>query len=186
MSIGSLIRGIWLLYLSQPPADRTLYKAVKRKPIRSVVEIGIGCGLRTQRLLDVLSWRAANLPLQYAGIDLFEARASNQPGLALKKAFNDLRRPGVQVKLVPGNPYDALVRVANGLSGTDLLIISADQDQESLHRAWTYVPRMLHSDSLVFQEESDSASGKRKYRQLTLLNVQRNAALAARTIRRAA
>jgi predicted O-methyltransferase YrrM len=181
-----LIRSTWLLYFSQPAPDRFLYKAIKGKSIRSVVEIGIGSGLRTQRMLDVLSWRAANLPLKYTGIDLFEARAKNQPGLALKAAYHDLRRPAVQLKLVPGEPYDALVRAANSLAATDLLIISADQDRTSLDRAWTYMPRMLHTGSLIFQEDGDSKTGKTSYRRLTLLEVQRKAAIASRAFRRAA
>jgi predicted O-methyltransferase YrrM len=186
VSAGSLIRSTWLLYFSQPAPDRFLYKAVKGKSIRSVVEIGIGSGLRTQRMLDVLTWRRENLPLRYTGIDLFEARVQHQAGLTLKAAFHNLRRPGVQLKLVPGDPYDALVRAANGLGGTDLLIISADQDRFSLQRAWTYMPRMLHTDSLIFQEDGDSITGKTSYRRLTLLDVQRNAAIASRAMRRAA
>ena len=186
MSVGSLIRGTWLLYFSKPAPDRFLYKAVKGKSIRSVVEIGIGSGLRTQRMFEVLSWQATKEPMRYTGIDLFEARPKDQPGLALKQAFHDLRRPGVQMKLVPGDPYDALVRAANGLAGTDLLIISADQDRASLERAWTYMPRMLHTGSLIFQEDADSKTGKTSYRRLTLLDVQRNAAIASRAMRRAA
>ena len=186
MSAGSLIRSTWLLYFSQPAADRFLYKAIKGKSIASVVEIGIGSGLRSQRMFEVLSWQAAKEPLKYTGIDLFEARPPNQPGLSLKAAFHDLRRPGVQVKLVPGDPYQALIRAANGLSGTDLLLISADQDRESLQRAWTYLPRMLHAGSLIFQEDGDSKTGKSSYRRLTLIDVQRNAADASRAMRRAA
>ena len=196
MSAGSLIRSTWLLYFSQPAPDRFLYKAVKGKSIHSVVEIGIGNGLRTQRLLEVLSWQPANLagrssapsylPLKYTGIDLFEARPKSHPGLALKTAFHDLRRSGVQVKLVPGDPFDALVRAANGLAGTDLLIISADQDRAALERAWTYMPRMLHTGSLIFQEDGDPKTGKTSYRRLTLLDVQRSAAVASRAMRRAA
>lgn len=186
MSAGSLIRSTWLLYFSQPSPDRTLYKAVKGKSIRSVVEIGIGSGLRTQRMLEVLTWQSAKEPLKYTGIDLFEARPTHQPGLTLKGAFHDLRRPGVQLKLVPGDPYDALVRDANGLAGTDLLIISADQDRASLERAWTYVPRMLHTSSLIYQEDADSKTGKTSYRRLTLLDIQRSAAIASRALRRAA
>lgn len=188
MSAGSLIRSTWLLYFSQPAPDRFLYKAVKGKSIKSVVEIGIGSGVRTQRLLEVVGWSSApsHAPLKYTGIDLFEARPQAQPGLALKQAFHDLRRPDVQVKLVPGDPYDALVRAANGLAGTDLLIISADQDRASLERAWTYMPRMLHASSLIFQEDGDPTTGKTSYRRLTLLDIQRSAAVASRAMRRAA
>ena len=185
-----MISSTWLLYFSQPAADRGLYGGVKGKSIRSVVEIGIGSGLRTQRLLEVLSWRADNLPLRYTGIDLFEARPQDQPGLSLKQAFHDLRPKHVTVKLVPGDPYSALLRVANSLAGTDLVIISADQDQESLERAWTYLPRILHNDSLIFREACESkpvgkAPAKSSYQKLTLLEIQRLAAASARAQRRA-
>jgi len=186
VTAGSLIRSTWLLYFSQPAPDRLLYKAIKGRSIGRVVEIGIGSGLRTQRMFEVLSWQKSKEPIKYAGIDQFEARPQSQPGLSLKAAFHDLRRPGVQVRLVPGDPYLALVRAANGLVGTDLLLISADQDRESLQRAWTYMPRMLHTGSLIFQEDGDPKTGKTSYRRLTLLDVQRNAAIASRALRRAA
>jgi hypothetical protein len=40
------------------------------------------------------------------------------------------------------------------LTGTDLLVISSQVDAQSLAAAWFYVPRMLHSGSLVMLEEA--------------------------------
>ena len=65
MSVGSLFRSSYLLYFSQPAADRALYRAARGKPIRSIVELGIGLPGRTPRLLEVARWRAQNLPLRY-------------------------------------------------------------------------------------------------------------------------
>ena len=39
------------------------------------------------------------------------------------------------------------------LANTDLIIISADQDEESLAKAWFYVPRMMHAQTLVYREQ---------------------------------
>lgn len=186
MSAGSLIRSTYLLYLSQPAADRPLYKAIKGRRIRSVVEIGIPPGERTARLLEVAAWLPENLPLRYTGIDPFELRPQGQPRLALKEAFHRLRFPGVRVQLVPGDPHSALSRCANSLSQTDLLLISANQDQAALERAWLFVPRMLHAESLIFVQDGDPQSGKTSYRQLRLLDVERLAATASRNLRRAA
>lgn len=186
MSAGSLIRSTYLLYLSQPAADRPLYKAIKGRRIRSVVEIGIPPGERTARLLEVAAWLPENLPLRYTGIDPFELRPQGQPRLALKEAFHRLRFPGVRVQLVPGDPHSALSRCANSLSQTDLLLISANQDQAALERAWLFVPRMLHAESLIFVQDGDPQSGKTSYRQLRLLDVERLAATASRNQRRAA
>ena len=72
MSVGSLLRNSYLLYFSQPAADRALYKALAGRPVRSIVELGISLGERTTRLLEVASWRSDCLPLRYTGIESHE------------------------------------------------------------------------------------------------------------------
>ena len=189
MSIGNLIRSSYLLYFAQPAPDRALFWAVKRKPIRAIVELGIGLGEtahhRTERLLEVAGWRRACLPLAYTGIDLFESRPTHQPRLTLKQAFHDLRATGAKTRLVPGDPYSALVRTANSLTGTDLLIISTDLDADSLAQAWRFVPRMIHPQTLVFQHDARPGLDKETWRQLKHEEVHQLAA-ANRAIRRAA
>jgi hypothetical protein len=190
LSIGSLIRSSYLLYFAQPAADRALYWAVKGKPIRAIVELGIGLGetahQRTERVLEIAGWRRACLPLAYTGIDLFESRPTHQPRLTLKQAFHDLRATGASTRLVPGDPYTALARTANSLTGTDLLIISADLDAESLSQAWRFVPRMIHPQTLIFQQDARPGLGKETWRQLKNDDVHQLAAAANRAIRRAA
>jgi len=185
LSAGAIIRSTWLLYFSQPANDRALYKAVKGRAIRSVVELGVGDGTRTTRLLEVLSWQAGNLPLRYTGIDLFEARPAGQKGLTLKQAFATIRAPEVKVQLVPGTPLDAMVRCANSLADTDLIIISADQQAADLERAWKYFPRTLHNDTLVLREQSAGA-GKSVFQHLPVTEIHRLARESSKTQRRAA
>jgi hypothetical protein len=185
LSTAALVRSTYLLYFSQPAADRPLYKAIKGRAIRSFVELGIGAGQRTERLIEVLGWEAGNLPLAYTGIDLFEQRPSDCPGMSLKAAFAKMKFAGVKTRLVPGDPYSALSRAANQLSGTDLIVISADQDRDSLARAWFYFPRMMHAGTLVFLEEP-AAKGTTTYRPISPLEIERLAASANRTLRRAA
>ena len=79
--------------------------------------------------------------------------------MSLKQAFAALRQPEVKVQLVPGDPNMALRRVANSLTGTDLLLIAADQDRDSLAAAWTWVPRMLTATSLVFHGGASGQAG---------------------------
>jgi len=163
-----------------------LYKAVQVRPIRSIVELGIGLEGRTQRLLEICGWRGGSQPLRYTGIDLFEARPTGQASQSLKEAFSRLRQPGVRVQLVPGDPHAALLQVANSLAGTDLLLITADQDRESLLRAWPWLPRMLSPESLVFQEETSASIIQRHWRRLSVEDVRQLAAQAGKTLRRAA
>ena len=40
-SVASLFRSFYLLYFSQPATDRALFRAVRARPIRSIVELGI-------------------------------------------------------------------------------------------------------------------------------------------------
>jgi hypothetical protein len=184
LSALRLLRSLYLLYLSQPASRRRLYKAIQARPIRSIVELGIGLGGRTERILEIAGWKAD--ALRYTGIDLFEARPGGAQGLSLKEAFAQLRLPGVRVQLVPGDPYTALLRVANALAGTDLLLISACQDPDSLARAWTWVPRMLTPTSLVFLEEAGPREGETLWRQIPSDEIQHLAAAAGRSHRRAA
>jgi hypothetical protein len=186
LSVGSLLRSVYLLYFSQPAAERALYRAARARPVRSIVELGIGLMGRTQRLLEVASWRAAGAELRYTGIDLFESRPSGQPPLPLKQAFASLQRSRVKVQLVPGEPDVALKRVANSLTHTDLLLIAANQDCDSLARAWTWMPRMLTPVSIVFLEETGSAPGPSSWKPLKLAEIQRLAAKAGKLVRRAA
>jgi hypothetical protein len=173
-----------LLYFSQPAGDRTLYRAIHGQPIRSIVELGI-CLERTQRVLEVISWQPRGETLRYTGIDLFEMRPPEQPGPSLKEAFAQLRLPGVAVQLVPGEPAAALTRVANLLSGTDLLIVSGHHDAQSLARAWGWMPRMLSRSSLILVQEPRKG-GSTTWQRLTLADIERRAAEAGRRRRQAA
>jgi hypothetical protein len=185
LSFGALIRSSYLLYFSQPATDRVLFKAMKGRPIHSIVELGIGLGGRTERLLEVARWGTRGRQLKYAGIDLFESRVQSRPRLSLKKAFHALRATGASIRLLPGDPYSVLSRMANALTGTDLLLIAADQDRESIAACWRFVPRMIHPQTLVFVQES-GGPGKVLWRQLRQDEVLRLAGQASRALRRAA
>jgi hypothetical protein len=186
LSVGSLVRSAYLLYFSQPAADRPLWKAIKSRPIRSIVELGVGLGGRTQRLLEVASWRRDCLPLAYCGIDLFDARPNDQPQLTLKRAFHELRATGATIRLVPGDPAAALSRTANALTGTDLLLIAAGPSVERLGEAWRFVPRMIHPQSLIFVQDAGAGVTRETWKLISPQEVEKLAAQAGRGRRRAA
>lgn len=149
------LRSLYLCYLSQPKGLRPLYRLLckrrKKQPIGKIVELGVGPGERTLRMLELCRPGEATT---YTGIDLFEARQNGDgPGMSLKDAHKKLATTGIKTKLIPGDPYSALARGANALASQDLILISADQDRASLARAWFYVPRMLHDDTVVLEEE---------------------------------
>jgi hypothetical protein len=187
LSFGRLLHSLWLRYFSKPAADRTLYKAVRSRPIRSIVELGVGLPLRTPRLLlQLASAKTLGESIRYCGIDLFEARPTGQPALSLKQAFAALQSPNVRVQLVPGDPNSALQRSSNSLTGTDLLLISANQDRDSLTRAWTWMPRMLTATSLIFIEEPGAPPAAAIWKPLSLADIQKLATESSKSVRRAA
>ena len=144
-----------------------LYGALRRARVRSIVEIGLQKGLRSTRLIETAMRYHPPGRVQYTGIDLFEARPPGSSGIPLKAAHCLLCSLGGRVGLVPGDPFTALARKANSLTGTDMIVISADQEPASLARAWFYVPRMLHDRSLVFLEEAPAGDAESTFRLLT-------------------
>jgi hypothetical protein len=150
---GHWLHYLWLAYLSKPKGDRALFRLIKKHPIQSLVELGVGDASRAERIIDFARQFVPNGEFSYTGIDLFEGRPAPQHGISLKEAHGRLKRLDAKVKLIPGDPFSALARSANGLTGTDMVLISRDTDEESLERAWFYLPRMLHEKSLILTEE---------------------------------
>ena len=185
LSINNGLRFAYLSYFSQPPSDRPIYRAIRSQRVRRIVELGVGLGQRAVRMIEVAGLFGPRKEILYTGVDSFEARSSYEgPGLTLKMAHRKLKATGARIQLLPGDPLTVLTRSANGLSGTDLIIISDRQDEDSLARGWFFLPRMLHEGSSVFIEEPSSQDGKRVLRQLPSQEIEERAAAAC--LRRAA
>lgn len=149
----SFLKQLYYCYLAKPAHDRALYRMAAQFEFNSIVEIGISSIERTCRVLEI-AHRFSEQPIQYCGIDLFEANTHGQKHVGLKFAHVELKKTGANVKLMPGDPFSCLSRSANLLSGTDLLIIGAQNDEESMSRSWFYLPRMIHDESLVMIEST--------------------------------
>jgi hypothetical protein len=165
---------LYLAYFSKPKADRVLYRQVKKLRAARIVEIGIVSLLRTRRLIEVATRYAGGSKVRYTGFDAFDARARNLPALSVKDIHRALNPTRIPVRLVPGDAAVSLGQSANALVGTDLLIISASQQQAGLDRAWFYVPRMLHERTLVLLERVDARGGT-SFEPLSSAEVQRRA-----------
>lgn len=180
------LRNVYVSYVAKPVLDRTFDRLLRKTPVRSIVQVGLGELSRTKRLLELAAEATPLDQLKFAGIDLFEMRTQPNTGVGLKMAHKELKPFCGKLQLLPGDAYGALARSANGLANTDLMVISADQDAVSLAKAWFYVPRMLHDASVVLLEEPASKSGESEFRQLTRLEIEQFAAAASKQMRRAA
>jgi len=149
----SRLRTLFLRHLSKPPHNRPIYQAIAQRRVTFILELGIGSGQRALRMIEAAAAIAPVDQVRYTGVDLFEARApSDGPYLTLKRAHSLLRATGAQVRLVPGDPFAALALAANALGPTDLVVISQGLEENSLAKAWFYLPRTLHAESVVLRE----------------------------------
>ena len=85
----------------------------------------MGNGVRTKRLLEQVLEHQAATDVRYTGIDLFEARPAGQPGMSLKQAHATFKPYGIKSQFIPGDPFSAIARAANGLLQTDVIIVRA-------------------------------------------------------------
>ena len=156
----------YLTHLVKPAADRLVYRAILHEKIGCIVELGLGDGSRALRMIDAAARHNERQNIHYIGIDSFEDREpADGPGLMQIAAYRSQKQSGAKIKLVPGNPCEALARAANTLTNIDLLLISTPLDAERLERMWFFVPRMLHERSLVLLETS-AAGGEKSFRRI--------------------
>ena len=149
MSAASILR---FLGFSRPDSglDRQLVKAMKVQQVRRIVEIGVHDGERAEQLLEMAKRFHDVESIRYTGIDMFEARGED--ATPLKEVHSRLSATGATIRLVPGDASSALPRCANDLRGTDWVLISPDQEEAAIDRAWHFLPRMLHQKSEVWME----------------------------------
>lgn len=170
------IRLAHLAYFSKPASDRVIYRAIRRTRARKILELGVRAGQRARRMIEVAT-RCAGGPVSYAGIDLFELREpAENDGHSLKEAHSLLKPTGARVRLIPGDPFTALARMANEIGPCDLVVIASDQPAESLERAWFYVPRLLHAATSVFIERPSSEQTPARFELLAHDEIRRRAA----------
>ena len=146
-------------YFSGPQSERGLFRLVKQRRVRRIVELGVGSVDRAARLIRMGQRYADGEPVSYAGLDWFEERPTEMPAIKLIEAHRQLKATGAEVRLMPGGPAAGLSSVANALAGTDLLLISPDADDAALEAAWFYLPRMTGAESTVLRGVYEEAAG---------------------------
>lgn len=171
MSLGSRLKSLWLSCFAKPDPDRPLLQMLAGRPLRKVLEIGIGDGQRTLKLIKAAQRRHPRETIGYVGIDPFELGADVSAGLTLKQAHRLLRPSGARCRLIPGDPHTALVQWANCLAQHDVAIISSSVPHESLSKAWYYLPRTLAFGAVVLW--ADDPSEPHSFRVLPALELKR-------------
>ena len=148
----SWVQRLYWRYLSNPVSERALIQHVIETPIASILEIGIGSGERIKRILPLRTLVEGVTQLRYVGVDAFESASPGVPHMNLKAAHRMLAESGVKAHLIPGEPTNALSRVAHTVLPSDLIIIDGNWGTETQQsRAITdWLPRLCHSKSTIF------------------------------------
>ena len=158
MKLISSLRFFKMTWLDKPVADRAVYKLIKQRQIRSIIEVGLGDGTRCEKLIAVAQ-KFSEEKVRYTGVDLFDARESSTP-LKLIDMHRRLKPFDAKTQLVPGDIGAALPRIANSHLRTDLILISAGFERDQFSEVKSFLPRMLHASSLVLVQTKADAPFK--------------------------
>lgn len=144
-----------MCWLAKPVADRVVYKTIKKQQVKSIVEIGLGDGTRCEKMIRAAQTFSEG-EIRYTGIDLFESREDDQASVSLLEMHKRLNKTGAKVKLIPGDAEFSTARVANSLANTDLILLTMNEELESLERFWFFLPRMVHNKSLLLVQSGQN------------------------------
>jgi hypothetical protein len=171
------LTAFWLTWFSRPAGDRLLFRAIRNNRPRKMMVLGLGDATRALRMISLAQRYNPPDQISFAGIDRFDSRPVEASPFSLKDAHRLLRPTGSRINLIPGDPREALVRAATVLHGIDLLVVSADQDAQSLAQGWFFVPRMLAPQAMVLREEATEKG--RSLKPLSPFDLERLSAAAA-------
>lgn len=158
MTTYGRFRRLWLTRLSQPAADRVIYRQVLRSGPQRILELGLGLLVRTERMLSAIASRPNAGQVHYVGLDRFEGRGpGDPPGVSLKEAHQRLHKLA-KVQLIPGNIDTSLARVCNHIGTFDLVLVSADNDERHLERSWFFIQRLVTPATTIFIHPKPAAA----------------------------
>lgn len=178
MNAISKLRYWKLACFSKPVHNRRLYRTVKRNRVQSIMEIGLDSLERSVALVQLA--RQNGNAVRYTGVDQFEGRLESRETLKLKDVHCQLKPHCARLQLLPGTLGSALAGIANAHLRTDLVIISAGYAPSELERAMYFIPRMLHSGSVVLVQPSDQFDAP--FEAMSRLDIERRAEeMASRT-----
>ncbi len=138
-------------HFSKPTNDRIAYRTIKKNKFRSIVEVGLGEGVRCERMIRVAQKYSGSSTIRYTGIDMFDGRGASKTQLKLIEMHRQLNGMGAKAQLVPGDFGSSIQRIANSHLRTDLVVIQCDDADvfavEAFAAGWKFLPRMLHASS---------------------------------------
>ena len=171
------LTAFWLTWFSGPAGDRLLFRTIRNNRPRKLMVLGLGDATRARRMISLAQRYNPPDQISFAGIDRFDSRPADGSAVFAERRPSAAAPTGARINLIPGDPREALARAATAHYGIDLLVVSADQDAQSLAHGWFYVPRMLAPQAVVLREEATEKG--RTLKPLCRLDLERLSAAAA-------
>ncbi len=176
MSQIGVLKYSYLAYFSQPTCDRSLYRVIRDHLPTRILEIGIGAAIRAERMIAVAASSNAGAQVTYIGVGMFEAGQQTENRVSLKQAYQQLRRQGAQVQLVPSDAHAGLSSIANDVRNLDLVVIATEPGDLFMESAWPFLPRMLKTDALVYELSRDGRDKTPLFRRVSQLEIHQRSA----------
>ncbi|MCA9132887.1 MAG: hypothetical protein KDA45_07020 [Planctomycetales bacterium] len=151
MNRPSWLQKTYWSHFAKPVAERKLFTQLVDRPIRSLLEVGLGDGQRMRRIAKLVQLPSDTASLRYIGTDEFESAKDTQGHMSLKQAHKLATQLGFKASLIPGDVASALPRVAHKFGTSDLVIIDGGLDpaQPLSSFCGSWLNRVAHSDSVV-------------------------------------
>jgi hypothetical protein len=156
MSRLSWLQRVYWSKFAKPIEQRALFRFLVQTPISSILEIGVGDGVRMQRIAKLVSLRSGTDQLRYIGIDEFES-SKNRAHLTLKQAHRMATQLGFKASLIPGSAEMAIPRAAHKFSPSDLIIIDGglQLSQPMAGPIGGWLNRLAHRESTIIAAEQE-------------------------------
>lgn len=151
--------------LSKPAGERPLCEYLINTPIGSVLQLGMGDGALTRKVLQLATPASSDGVIRFAGVDAFESADAPEQHMKLKDAHRMCAELGVKAHLIPGELKNALPRVAVTILPSDLLIVeqSVQHNEVQNEMLMNWLPRLSHSGSAVFVRCGARSKFERKH-----------------------
>ena len=146
-------QSFYLTHFSKPASLRAIYRHIQSEHPRKVLEIGIQRAERTLNIIQILiKYCGEKSDVHYCCIDPFEARTlADGPGLSLRKTHRLIHPFGIQTRLVPLPPANAIrqLHLNRQIEKVDLVVI-ATPDVKWLPGCMTSLGELIHESAGMF------------------------------------
>lgn len=151
MNRPSWLQKIYWTRFAKPAEERVLFRELLKRPVGSILEIGVGDCQRMRRIAKLARLSNDVEKVRYIGTDEFESAQDGGRHLSLKQAHQIVGQLGFKASLIPGDATSAIPRVAHKFGASDVVVINGglDVNQPLAGFVGGWLNRLAHDGSVV-------------------------------------